>query len=361
MKQFSAPLPFNAHFLLTNYCNAYCSHCLMSAGPHQQKKFMKISDVFFYLNEFAKDSNFNGVVGLNGGEVMTAYKEYSPEYIPKILQECINRNYKIDIRTNSLWTADETINHTIWESLTNLDFSKYTEKITFSLSIDKFHANDEANAKLISKICCYDSSSNSTKSNVLREHFTFDAYLIPDNYTDDKNVYTRIFYLLDLLQKEYNVEFSAMSDDLIPQRYNTGCYLNEIPFMIEAHSIGQWGRARENGIGNISHDENISGQFDIIQKTAETLDKNACVKPDPKMFNVIFYDGTADFIVPVEKVTSGVPYRIGKKCIPWPELYVEMVAHLQKRFEVLKKQHPKITPDTVNLQYLQKVLSPKTL
>ncbi|MBO7645060.1 MAG: hypothetical protein J6S57_02000 [Alphaproteobacteria bacterium] len=363
MKRFSAPLKFDAHFFLTTYCNAYCSHCLMSAGPHQQKKFMNVDDVIFYLNEFSKDSNFSGGVGFNGGEVMTAYKEYSTTYIPRILQECINRNYRIDIRTNSLWTADETINHTIWESLTNLDFSKYTEKIKISLSIDQFHANEEANAKLISKICHYDLSGIDcpTNLNPLRDHFEFDAYLIPDNYNDDKDqkaVYVRLVNLLKLLANKYNIEFDEMDDDLIPQKYNTGCYLNKIPFMVECHSLGQWGRARESGIGNQSQDEHISGQFNIIQKSVYAPDKNACVKSEHRHFHVAFFDGTADFIVPVEKITPGVPYRTSKKCKPWAKLYPEMVAHLQTRFDALKKEYPQITPNTVNLPYLQEVLAP---
>ena len=362
MKQFSAPLEFDVHFFLTTYCNAYCRHCLMSAGPHQPKNFMKLEDVLFYLDELGKDPNFNGGVGFNGGEVMTAYKDYSVEYIPSILQECINRNYRIDIRTNSLWVTDETINSAIWESLTNLDFLKYTERINFSLSVDQFHANDKANAKLISRIL--GNTDHPTNLNSLRDHCTFKAYVIPDNYEENENetTYARLYGLLADLRDTYNIKFDQMSTDSIPQRYTGGLYMNNIPLLIECHALGQWGRAKDFGIGNISLEERISASFDIIHKNSDTnLDRNSCVKSQDGKFHLIFFptekEGTADFIPPVEKVTPGVPYHIGKKCKPWSKLYPEMVANLQTRFNTLKKEYPKITPQTVGLPEILKTLN----
>lgn len=370
MKSFSAPLEFDVHFFLTTFCNAFCRHCLMSAGPHQPKNFMKLKDVLFYLDELGKDPNFNGGVGFNGGEVMTAYKEYSPTYIPKILQECINRNYRIDIRTNSLWASDEKINHIIWDSLTNLDFSKYTEKINFSLSVDKFHANEEANAKLISKICHYDLADTGypTNLNLLRDRCTFSAYVIPDNYKENANetTYARLYSSLVDLRDMYNVELGQMSKNSIPERYSAGAYLNGIPLLIECHALGQWGRAKDFGIGNISAEERIFSSFDIIHKNSNAnLDRNSCVKTNNGKFHLIFFPsengGTADFIPPVEKVTPGVPYHIGNKCKPWSQLYPEMVANLQTRFNELKKEFPQITEESVELPNLLRTLGAKQM
>lgn len=327
----------------------------MSAGPHQPKNFMNIDDVLFYLNEFDQDSNFNRAVGFNGGEVMTAYKHQSPDYIPTIIQECVNKSYKIDLRTNSLWTEDNTINSIIWNSLDNIDFSKYTNKIKFSLSIDKFHNNESANAKLISRICNSD----------LCNHFEFDAFLIPDNPDDDtapdEVIYSRFSSLLRSLRAN-GIKFSDIDLDDIPTRYNFGLYLNNVPFFIETHNFGQWGRAREFGIGTPENEyEHILAQYNIIQHKPFDLDVNNCVKSQSGFVHIIFTpenNGTADFIVPVEKATDGVPYKTGTKCKPWSTLYPEIVKNLQTRFDALKKQYQDITPEMVQLPSILKQLTP---
>lgn len=344
------PIKFNAHFFLTTYCNAFCQHCLMSAGPHQPKNFMKLSDILFYFDQFDKEPNFNRSIGFNGGEVMTAYKYQSHDYIPKLIQECVNRNYRFDIRTNSLWTEDNTINSIVWDSLDNIDFSNYTNKAKFSLSIDKFHNNEEANAKLISRLCHSD----------LRDHFELDAFLIPDDVNetiDTDKIYSRLYSLLYLL-KENGIKLSEMNLSNVPQRFNFGLYLDNIPFCIETHNFGNWGRAREFGIGAKQTDEDhAKAHFRIINKkeVIKQLDVNNCVKSFDESVNIIFSlddGGTADFFVPVEKSTPGISMYANGKCKPWPKLYSEMVAYLPKRFDILKQRYPSITPESVSLPYL---------
>lgn len=288
---------------------------------------------------------------------MTAYKEYSPDYIPRIIQECVNRNYRIDLRTNALWTEDNTVNQMIWQSLDNIDFSKYTNKISFSLSIDRFHNNETANQNLISRICNSD----------LGKHFEFTAYLIPDNSNDDNQefgqIYARLIELVGALSNENGVEITEMATSKIPQRYNTGVYLNNIPFLVEAHNFGRWGRAKEFGIGSDETDlGHVMAQFNVIQikQDYEILDKNSCAKQGRASAHFIFSsDGMADFIVPVQKETAGVPWRDGDRCKPLAQLYPEMVEHLRTRFDTVQKLYPQITPESVALPYILKTLSPE--
>ncbi len=349
MNQIHTPIKFTVHFFLTTYCNAFCQHCLMSAGPHQPKNFMKLSDILFYFDQFDQEPNFSRSIGFNGGEVMTAYKHYSADYIPNLIQECVNRNYRLDIRTNSLWTEDNTINSIVWESLDNIDFSNYKKKIKFSLSVDKFHSNEDANMKLISRIC----------NSELREYFDFDAYVIPDNPNDEDSykIYDRLNNLFCKLAKN-GVKLSDMALSDVPTRYNFGLYVNDIPFLIETHNFGSWGRAREFGIGaQDTTEEHIESHFRIIHSdnASNSLDVKNCVKPSKESINIIFSlddGGTADFMVPVEKLTPGIPFYSDGKCKPWIQLYSEMVDYLPKRLEILSKQCPNITQESVRLPYL---------
>ncbi|MBR4806369.1 MAG: hypothetical protein IKZ64_00945 [Alphaproteobacteria bacterium] len=321
----------------------------MSAGPHQPKNFMNLSDVLFYFNQFDQEPNFSRSVGFNGGEVMTAYKHYSPDYIPNLIQECVNRNYRLDIRTNSLWTEDNTINSIVWKSLDDIDFSNYTNKIKFSLSVDKFHNNEDANMKLISRICNSD----------LQEHFDFDAFIIPDDPTEEDSykLYDRLNNLFVKLAKN-GIKLSDMPLSSVPPRYNFGLYVNDIPFFIETHNFGRWGRAREFGIGaQDTTEEHVKSHFKIIHTNdaSNPLDVKNCVKSAKESINIIFSlddGGTADFMVPVEKLTPGIPFYSEGKCKPWPDLYSEMVGYLSKRLEILQQQCPSITLESINLPYL---------
>lgn len=351
MKNFYVPVEFAAHFLLTNYCNSFCRHCHMASGPHQPKHFISIEDVMFFLNEFDKEPKFRRAVGFNGGEIMTAYKEYSPDYIPTLVQECVNRNYRIDLRTNALWTEDNTINDVIWDSFDKINFSKYKNKISFSLSIDEFHNNESANIKLISRLC----------NSKLKKYFELSAYLIPDNPDNpgsDNQIYYRVSNLLYKLAQD-NIKISEIPLQRVPERYNCGVYLNKIPFFIEAHNFGSWGRAKEFGIGRQDNEEkHIAAQFDVITKEKIKSDTpNSCVKHTHNSMNFIFsFDGTVDFIVPVNKDTPGVAYRDGNGYKNWKQLYPEMVANLTTRFDILKKIYPQITKESVGLCELQKKL-----
>ena len=303
----------------------------------------------FYLNQFEQDPKFLKMVGLNGGEIMTAYKYHSPSYIPTIIQECVNRNYRVDLRTNALWTEDNTINSIIWKSLFDIDFSKYTNKISFSLSIDKFHNNELANQNLISKIC----------NSKLQKYFEITAYLIPDNFESTQitsNTFQRLFRLLSenfILSNKINCQKMDRQD--IPTRYHLGILLNDVPFLLETHNIGRWGRAKEFGIGeDLGMEHHIKSHFDIFNHTTDKIvynsDKNHCIKPIQETINVSFsYDGTVDFIVPVERETSGIYYTDGNKCKPWSQLYSEMVENQRVKFETLKKKYPNISPELVGL------------
>lgn len=350
MNDFYIPIQFSAHFLLTNYCNAFCPHCHMSAGPHQPKNFISITDILFYLSQFDKQPNFRKTIGLNGGEIMTAYKHHSPDYIPTIIQECVKRNYALDLRTNSLWTEDNTINDTIWNGLENIDFTNYTQKISFSLSIDKFHNNETANQKLIARIC----------NSKLAQHSKLTAYLIPDTNTPDRDRYARFVSLMSQrFITENGIQLSSMDKSNLTTRYKVGLYLNNVPFLIEDHPVGQWGRATEFGIGTkLDQEHDIYSQFDIIHiKSPGLLDANECVKPRPESINLIFTsDGMADFIVPVEKATSGVPFHDNGAAKPLSQLYPEMLAHLNVRMDALHKKYPHITAESVGLtQILNKL------
>ncbi len=345
------PIKFNPIFLLTNYCNSFCPHCHMSAGPHQAKDFIDIKDVLFYLDQFDKQPNFLKSIGFNGGEIMTAYKHHSPHYIPTLIQECVNRNYRIDLRTNALWTEDNTINSIIWESLDNIDFSKYKSKLSFSMSIDKFHNNETANQRLMARVCNSDWG----------KHCELTAYLIPDsNVGDARDMLSRVYGLLSGKIVGQNIQqYSPIKQADLNPRYACGIYLNGIKFMVEIHSVGQWGRAREFGIGQ-AWDTNgaIASQFNILHDHQRiSLDTNSCIKSQPESINIIFSsDGMADFIVPIHKITTGVPFHKNNGCKPLSQLYPEMVSHIQTRFNAVQKQHPTITPEAVKLPLIMQKL-----
>lgn len=353
-KNIIIPIKFNPIFLLTNYCNAFCPHCHMSAGPHQPKDFIDIKDVLFYLDQFDSQPNFLKSIGFNGGEIMTAYKYHSPDYIPTLIQECVKRNYRIDLRTNALWTEDNTINNLIWTDLDNIDFSNYTSKLSFSMSIDRFHNNETANQKLIARICNCE----------WRKYCELTAYLIPDSiHGDNRDILSRVVRLLagSTVAKSIQ-EYSPIKQDDLNPRYAAGIYLNGIKFMVEIHSIGQWGRAREFGIGELRDDNgDIASQFNIVRDHQRiSLDTNSCIKNPPESINIIFSsDGFADFIVPIHKMTAGVPFHGNGSCKPLSELYQEIVSHIQTRFDVIQKKYPNITPEAVNLPILMQKLQHK--
>ncbi len=355
MADFHTPVSFNAHFMVTTYCNAFCPHCHVSAGPHQQKQFIPLDDVMFYLDTFKRDSKFGGLVGLNGGEAVTAYKHYSPDYIPTIIQECVKNNWRVDLRTNSLWTEDNTINDVIWRSLDNIDFTGYTNKISFSLSIDKYHNNESANQKLIARVCNSD----------LGKHSFLTAYVIPDGLEQTqswKDAYARLFSLLsDKYVEDNKLECKIIKREELPPRFDDGIVLNNVPFLVEVHNIGQWGRAKENGIGKQDDwKKHVASQLMVLDHTADKnkLDPNVCVKGSSARLSTVFNsDGTFDFCVPVENITPGVQYHTADgKCKPWEHLYNEMVALLDVRFNALKKLYPHITRESVGLNKVMEVL-----
>lgn len=361
-KNFTPPVSYNAHFMLTNFCNAFCAHCLVDANPLEQKRFMPFSDIIYYLDEFDKDSNFTRRVGFNGGEALMEYKHNSPSYFSNLLQECIRRNYDVHIKTNALWAEDASIKDIIWKSFDNLDFTGFNRKISIGLSVDMFHNNESANQKIISRICKSD----------LKNFLDLSAYVIPDDntVTDDKVVYGRLTSLLsNEFIEENKIVVSGVNIKDIPPQFNFGLELNGVKFLVEAHSLGGWGRARKMGIGSATDDKHlVSSNFHIASykhKTSDNPKKSDCLNnveiSDIRGINIVFSsDGTADFIVPVEKITNGVTYHANGLLKPWRQLYPEMINNMAKRFAVVKQKYPALISEIQDPSKILELLSSKS-
>lgn len=361
-EKYTPSLRYAPHFHLTNYCNAFCAHCLVDASPCEKKNFIQYEHIIYQLDQFDQDPNFAKAVGFNGGEALMEYKFNPQSYFHKLLQECVRRNYSMYIKTNALWAKDGSIKDVIWDSFDSIDYTGYTKKIDIGLSVDMFHHNEHANQEIIARICNSD----------LSKHFELSAYVIPDRDDTEESrfVYERFYNLLsnDFL-KENKLTPNALELKDVPKQYNWGLKLNDVNFMVEAHPLGNWGRAAKMGLGGGGGlEREIKSNFNIISYkkaapvvSAETPLASNCNKSGDDLIahglDICYTsDGMADLIVPVDKMSPGVPYLENGEPVPWDVLYPRLVDNVEKRFNVIQGMHPDVTPEFVNLPNIMKAL-----
>lgn len=127
-------------FKLTNLCNYQCAHCCERSGPDCRPAFIPVSDVHGILDAMAQTRQFMPVAVLSGGEPMTAYDHKSANYIPRVMNACVQGGYCIELKTNAGWTLGKNA-PVIFRDLENLPGRGWSGYFAYHLSLDRFHPN----------------------------------------------------------------------------------------------------------------------------------------------------------------------------------------------------------------------------
>lgn len=144
--------PYILVFKTTNFCWYQCPHCCESAGPKNPRVFIPEQVIDYYLDLAKSDPCFSNNVVFTGGEIMSAYRVGSVDYVPHILNKSLDLDISTDIKTNAAWARAEFGNR-IFQDLQHVISTHKPYALQISLSLDSFHKNAlENNAAVISRL-----------------------------------------------------------------------------------------------------------------------------------------------------------------------------------------------------------------
>jgi len=240
---------------LTYLCDNECEHCCERAGPNCEPKFIELVDIKNILEQFKYIKNFSKYVTLTGGEPMMAYVAKNEHYIPTILKYCGKNGYDVSINTNAHWTS--------WDCAGKIysDFDefvkKYNNRLTFHLSLDKWHRNPvESNAKFLNWIV----KNNTISADRTNLYMFFDGPEI-------------VIQLIMKLKTDFDLEL--LPEPVLQTKFfslhkfsGTDKTLCIMPYF----GIDNLGRARDNGLAT----KELFSKTDIYFSNRSDPDKEIC-------------------------------------------------------------------------------------
>lgn len=131
-------------FKTTNFCWYNCPHCCENSDHKQPKTYIPSDAIKHYLTQAKSDPRFSNNVVLTGGEIMTSYLYGPRNYVPELLNFCLDNNIGTDIKTNGAWTRAK-FGRNIYDDLTRTISSHGPYGLQISLSLDKYHPNSVDN------------------------------------------------------------------------------------------------------------------------------------------------------------------------------------------------------------------------
>ena len=136
-------------FKITNWCNLHCAHCCERSNIKQPLNFMPLAKMANYLSQSIK--MFlppDQLLTIGGGEAMAPYMNNDYNYIPLALDLIYTHKYVPTIKTNGTWGNNDKLRKKILSDIASKAY-KYEKLVTLDISIDEFHNNQNAVAKII--------------------------------------------------------------------------------------------------------------------------------------------------------------------------------------------------------------------
>lgn len=143
-------MPYVMVFKTTNFCWYNCPHCCENSGPIQPKNYIPASEIKNYVAQASHDVKFARDVVFTGGEVFSAYQFGEKNYVPEIINFCMDGYIGVDIKTNGAWVRTGYARD-VFRDLTQAVAGHWPYGLQISLSLDKYHVNSVENcARVIS-------------------------------------------------------------------------------------------------------------------------------------------------------------------------------------------------------------------